>query len=177
MEHKIISGVVNIDVNGMAILLSEKDQDLAKLPWVLERSTTSDGIRHYVRYAKSKGRLHLVVMKRMLKEQGKILRKDEYVDHINRNPLDNRRENLRVATSSQNNVNKGKIKAVNGKETSSKFKGVSWDKKAQKWKARIKCDGMSTHLGYFDSEEDAARAYDNAAKDRHGEFENLNFPS
>jgi hypothetical protein len=94
------------------------------------------------------------------------------VDHRNRNPLDNRRANLRLATHSQNMQNREKI----GKKTTSRFKGVSFDKKKNLWRADICYRGKIIFLGYFENEIDAARAYDAAAKKYHGEFARLNFP-
>jgi len=79
---------------------------------------------------------------------------NNHIDHININSLDNRIENLRVATCSQNNRNKNKFK-----NCSSKYKGVCWDKKNNKWRARIKINGKQKHLGYFDNEEEACEAY------------------
>ena len=76
------------------------------------------------------------------------------IDHIDINPLDNRIENLRVATCSQNTRNQKKLN-----NCSSKFKGVSWHKGSSKWEAKISIDGKSKHLGYFTNEEEAAEAY------------------
>lgn len=91
-------------------------------------------------------------------------------DHINRNGLDNRKSNLRNCTKGQNNLNTG-----SQRNSSSKYKGVYWNKNMKKWAACIKSRGKQKHLGYFSSETDAAKAYDEAAKKYHGQFANLNF--
>jgi len=96
--------------------------------------------------------------------------KDKNVDHINRNRLDNRKENLRLATVSQNGINSDKRKD----KTSSIYKGVSWSKHANMWKARINFNKKEFHLGYFKLEDDAAEAYNTAAIRYFGEFAKLN---
>ncbi len=94
------------------------------------------------------------------------------VDHRNRDGLDNRRDNLRFATYSQNRCNTDRSKAG----CSSQYRGVHWYKKGKCWKASIQFEGKWMWLGRFDSEIDAARAYDEAAKKYHREFTRLNFP-
>jgi hypothetical protein len=96
---------------------------------------------------------------------------DIEVDHINGDGLDNRRQNLRLATRSQNMANQKKKEG-----TTSRYKGVSWRKVERKWRAYIKCDKQNRHLGYFHSEIEAALAYDRAARELFGKFANLNFP-
>jgi hypothetical protein len=93
------------------------------------------------------------------------------VDHKNGHTLDNRRENLRLATRSQNVHNKCKTQS----ETSSKFIGVSLEKRRGRWDVRIRHEGKQIWIGAFDNEIDAAKAYDEAAKKYHGEFARLNF--
>ena len=91
-----------------------------------------------------------------------------YVDHINRDCLDNRRENLREATKAQNAYN-----SPGPQRGTSRFKGVSWfphDKRRRRWRAVIVKDGKQHHLGYFKTEEDAAQAWNEAARKLHGEF-------
>lgn len=94
------------------------------------------------------------------------------VHHVNGDALDNRRDNLRVCTKQQDTHGfqlKRSIKAT------SRFRGVSWFKRDQNWKAQIMLDGHQRHIGYFNCEEDAARAYNIAAKELFGEFASPNF--
>ena len=95
----------------------------------------------------------------------------ELVDHINGDTLDNRRSNLRIADASHNSCNR---KSVRG--SSSSFKGITWHRGVRKWQAAIKAHGRQHYLGVFASEVDAAKAYDAAAREMHGDFARLNFP-
>jgi len=98
------------------------------------------------------------------------------VDHINGDGLDNRRENLRLASQSQNSANTGKPKRPDGSAHTSQFKGVTWDPMRRKWQSKITVLGKCRSLGRFLCEEEAARAYDLAALSTWGEFAQLNFP-
>jgi len=90
-------------------------------------------------------------------------------DHVNRNGLDNRRVNLRPATASQNNANRGP-----GQRGTSRYKGVCWDKNRRKWRAYVGVNRRAVYLGLFDDPEDAARAYNQAALLTFGEYAWLN---
>ncbi len=103
-------------------------------------------------------------------------KKEETVDHINRDPFDNRKSNLRITSRTINNINRGKNKTWKGRPTSSVYRGVSWNKKMKTWQAYICCNSKRKHLGYFTEEKDAARAYDAKAYELHGEYAYQNFP-
>jgi hypothetical protein len=94
------------------------------------------------------------------------------VDHRNCDGLDNRRANLRFATYSQNLANRSKTKS----KTTSKYRGVSFNKFSGKWGAVISFHYKQKWLGRFDNEVDAAKAYDKAARKYYKDFARLNFP-
>ena len=90
------------------------------------------------------------------------------VDHINHNGLDNRRTNLRPATPSLQGANR------RPQVHSSRFKGVY--RQGKVWRAEIQINNRSHPLGQFSSEEEAARTYDDAAREAWGDYAFLNFP-
>jgi hypothetical protein len=92
----------------------------------------------------------------------------DQIDHINRNREDNRFENIREATNSQNKANTGRYKNSSGK-----YKGVSYREKLNKWCARIQVDKNRKWLGAFNTEQEARDAYNAAAKIIFGEFANF----
>jgi hypothetical protein len=91
------------------------------------------------------------------------------IDHRNHDTLDNRRSNLRIATPGESARNKRKQPTA-----AFRFKGVT--PRYHKWHAKIMVDRKVIHLGSFSTEEEAALAYDAAARELHGEFACLNFP-
>lgn len=108
-----------------------------------------------------------VALHRMLlnPDQGQV------VDHVNGDPKDNRRSNLRTCTQPENARNTRKRKGNNP------YKGIKSERKTQgRWSAKIRANGVEVYLGCFGSAEEAARAYDEAALIYHGEFARLNFP-
>ena len=90
-------------------------------------------------------------------------------DHRNGNGLDNRRENLREATTAQNNRNRHRNSGY-------KFKGATFKEREGRWAAQICVNGKKIWGGYHPSELEAAIAYDALAKKYHGEFARVNFP-
>lgn len=92
-----------------------------------------------------------------------------FVDHIFHNGLDNRKSQLRLATRAQNNANRRARK-----NATSKYLGVAFEKDRKKWTARIRKDKIGYRLGSFNTEIEAAIAYNNKAIELHGEFANLN---
>ena len=111
----------------------------------------------YIVFAINKKRylLHRIIYKYHIEEWDITdTSRDNQIDHININPLDNRIENLRVVNHSINTRNRNKQK-----NCSSQYKGVSWHKRDSKWFAQIRIDGKLKHLGYFTNEEEAYECY------------------
>jgi hypothetical protein len=95
----------------------------------------------------------------------------EIVDHKNGDGLDNRRNNIRLATQSQNTAN-----CTTSIKTASGFRGVYFDKRSGLWQAKIKFNYKSNFLGSYKTTDEAAKVYDEAAFKLFGEFARLNFP-
>lgn len=96
------------------------------------------------------------------------------IDHINGNKLDNRRCNLRFVTQQQNTFNSKRRTPLRRGVNPSRYKGVTWRNDRKKWQSRICVNGKRHYLGLFESEEDAACAYNEAAKLFFGEYARLN---
>ncbi len=146
--------------------------DSGVLRWIKKKkSVTNNGIAGTIanngyRIITFNGKKHLAHRLIFLMSLGYM---PKYVDHINGNKLDNRDTNLRECTAIQNCSNRG-----TGKNNTSGYKGVTWDKSRNKWKASIKVNYKLRNLGRFISKRDAARAYNAAALELHGLFAKLN---
>ncbi|MDC4245583.1 HNH endonuclease [Clostridium perfringens] len=112
--------------------------------------------RGYTKNEKNKILLHRLIMN---------AKDGEYVDHINHNTLDNRKENLRVVTNQQNGMNR-KL----GIDNTSGVTGVSFNKRNNKWISQIGYNGKLKYLGYFDNLDDAIKVRKKAERKYFGEF-------
>lgn len=132
--------------------------------WYLKQYRWTISKQGYVRAVKMKNyKQKTVLMHRiiMCPEDGQV------VDHANRNPLDNRKSNLRLASKGQNSVNKPKVKGHK-----SKYKGVTFSH--GKWRAFLTKDNKYVHIGTYKTEQEAALAYNKEIVKHFGEFAYLN---
>lgn len=111
---------------------------------------------------------HLLRMHRVIMNA----QKGQEIDHRNGDGLDNQRGNLRFCSHQQNQMNYKIQKYIH---FSSKFKGVYWAKNISKWRVQITMNNKNTYLGRFDSEIEAAKVYDAAARELFDEFARTNF--
>ena len=139
---------------------------LLEMKWSSFRAGSTD---YAVSYTVSGGIRKTVYMHRFI--MGLVPHDGLEIDHYDKNGLNNCRSNLRVCTHAQNQCNR-KHNNPTG------FRGVSKRKGnfTKPWGAQIKTRGRHINLGWYLCPEDAARAYDKAAKEYHGEFARLNFP-
>ena len=147
-------------IKGYALISDEDFEEISKYRWYLH----PDLWNKYVNMKKDKKTVYL---HRFLMNA----KKGQFVDHINGDGLDNRRENLRLCTNAQNGMNR-KMQ----KNNVSGFRGVYSRNNGTRWEAQIYLKSKRIYLGNFDSAEKAAHIYDLAALKYHGEFARLNFP-
>jgi hypothetical protein len=92
-----------------------------------------------------------------------------HIDHVDGDRCNNRKNNLRCCTRSQNNRNR-----IRHYTNTSGFKGVTWHARAKKWQAQLSKTKGKSYIGLFNTKEEAATAYNKAALEWHGEFAKLN---
>lgn len=159
--------------NDYVAKIDYEDEDILRFgSWAPHKSKSGVYAYYRVREGGIRRRvwMHTLILENVL---GRSLTKYELADHINGDKLDNRRGNLRLATRTKNEANKPKRKKG---FVTSKYKGVSWDKQKNKWRVTITAGGRQKHLGFFpkDQEEEAAKAYNEAARWLFKEFSNVN---
>ena len=136
---------------------------------ILQPCDDSDGyhtIHLYMNGSSKTTKIHQLVAKEFIENTGS----KPYIDHIDTNKTNKCISKLRWCHPSENNMNRRTISS----KTSSIYKGVSWYKKANKWRARIKKDNHEYSIGFFHSEKEAARAYNRRAMELFGEYAHLN---
>lgn len=140
---------------GYSTIIDSEDECITKEKWYSLRKPSGRV------YAVRPGvRLHRLIMERVI---GRTLESNEIVDHIDNDPLNNVRSNLRLATN-KDNVRNSRMRENN----TSGYKGVF--KHHKRFRAQIKVDNKSIYLGVFDTPEEAHAAYCEAAVKYHGEF-------
>ncbi len=137
---------------------------LAKFSWMSYRPR-----RNYYPYAVTRINKTIVSMHRMIMGEP-----DCQIDHKDGNGLNNQKYNLRECSAGQNRANITKYRSSHGVPCSSKYKGVTFRKDNGLWRARIRKNKELINLGHFNCEIDAAKAYNEAAKNLFGEFARLN---
>ena len=131
---------------------------------IMKQSTHQDGYKQLNLKNNEKWKkfyIHRLVAKAFLENPDEKPK----VDHIDNNPSNNNAKNLRWATSNENGFNQGK--RINN---TSGFKGVSFNKKANKYEARININGKTKYLKHYETPEEASEKYEIKAKEIHGDF-------
>lgn len=150
-------------IHGEVVLVDDEDYDLVnRYKWHCAK-------RNHTTYAAgstrgNEGEIILLLMHRLIMNTPKGMQ----TDHINGNGLDNRKQNLRIASPAENSKNR---------QVRGKMKGFSFQNSTNSFFAYIYTDSKRINLGYFTSEVAAACAYDYAAKKYHKDFACLNFPT
>lgn len=158
-----MSREIQLSQGKVAVVDDQDYERLSQYKWSATKRVTKSGITWYAfRNTRGGDTATSYMHREILDAQTGIL-----IDHRDRNGLNNTRSNLRVGDKVGNAANSRKRVG-----TTSKYKGVSWSKSANKWAAFIKCRDVHLSLGVYDTEEQAAEAYENAATELFGEFAN-----
>lgn len=149
---------------GLSAAVDDADYEhLAKFTWYAAPRSRPAGKFNAKRTSYEGGKKQNIYMHRVIMNAGEGIQ----VDHIDGNPLNNTRENLRICKQSQNNANAAYPVSSSG------YRGVYQDKK--RWRARIWVNKRGLSLGVYNSKEEAAAAYDAAARRHFGAFATVNF--
>lgn len=143
------------------VIVDDEDYEyLNQFNWQVDKYNT---VQRHTKLPNGKSG-HILIHRDILKPD-----KNQEIDHIDRNRLNNQKSNLRLATSSQNKHNVGLRN-----DNTSGYKGVCWHKNLSKWLASIYINGRHTHIGLYKDKVEAAKAYNEMALKHRGEFAFLN---
>lgn len=156
---------MTIVLDGFEVLIDEEDFGLvSQYRWYINKSKIARKNNRYFRTQQLYNpKQYIILLHRLI--MGCAPGDGLFVDHINCDPFDNRKENLRICTPQQSAKNCRKYST-----NTSGYKGVSWSKRDCKWAAQIAVDKKHIHLGFFTSKIDAYAAYCEASKKYHKEF-------
>ena len=162
---------IKLGTKDIYTVVDDQDFELAsKYPWYASIRKKDGYIRVVCKKQVNNVKFHYILSRVIMNPPKGLM-----VDHINGDTLDNRRQNLRLATHQQNCQNRKKASKVNN------YKGVYLCKRSYKlnkpWQALTDYHKKKVHIGMFATEIEAAKAYDERAKDLFGEFARLNFPN
>lgn len=163
-DHTPIS--IQLQNSDLAFIVDNDDCDLTQYHWRLQQNNTHLMYATRHRYARGKFNheyAHRVIMERIV---GRPLLRTERVDHIDRNPLNNKRDNLRIANASQNAAN-----APKHRDGSNLYRGV-YRRNNGRFSTKICINRRIIQLGTYDTAEEARDVYQKAAEKYHGEFAN-----
>jgi hypothetical protein len=160
VEQETLNDSIIINLAGYDVIISKSDSDrVKKKKW--NRCGHKNKGPYFSHGYREKGRTKQIILHRFLVDCPEGM----YVDHINGNTLDCRRDNLRICTPAENSRNYPKPKT-----NTSGYKGVHYDKKSSKWRACIGFNNKLIHLGFFTDIEEAHNAYVKASKKYHKEY-------
>lgn len=156
---------------GHVALVDDIDYDrISIFNWYAKYKPTIDRWEASRNSSRTEGKRITITMSREI--LGLCFGDKRMVDHRNGDALDNRRINLRIATSTENNCNLKKLR----KDSTSGYMGVSWHKKRKRWQALLRFKKKNISIGSYKNKRTAAIKRDIAAINLHGEFAFLNFP-
>lgn len=150
--------------NKECIIDTEDYDKIKKFRWYILHNIKGHSFYAITNIYKNKKRLGLLLHRVIMSPPKEVL-----IDHVNHNGLDNRKNNLRLCTHQENSRNCKKYKS-----NKNIFKGVRQRNELKKWQARLKFNDKTIHLGSFDDPIQAAKAYNEKAKELFGEFSCLN---
>jgi hypothetical protein len=158
--------IITLTQGQVAKVSDEWYEELSKYKWLAHYAPGTNSFYAERQSSRLLGKQKLIKMHRVIMNAPEEMA----VDHIDHDTLNNQVENLRLCTTAQNMCNQGKQK-----NNTSGFKGVT--KRKNRWEAGIRLGSLGkTYIGRYSTPEEAAHAYDEAAKKYHGEFAELNFP-